>query len=132
VFYTKPDLSTAGIYQEPLESSGAASDLDVLSSAWKSQVESNSFLSGEWNLRSTYDDHNKKVKELTGEELTNPQFDLRMDAFQGSNKDRAAYWESYRNHQRSDGGEMDQKDFMDRWIEQNYRQQLEAHRSQVS
>jgi hypothetical protein len=124
VFYTKPDLSTAGIYQEPLESSGAASDLDVLSSAWKSQVESNSFLSGEWNLRSTYDDHNKKVKELTGEELTNPQFDLRMDAFQGSNKDRAAYWESYRNHQR-DGGEMDQKEYMDRWIEQNYRQQLE-------
>ena len=124
MFYTKPDLSMAGIYQEPLESSGTASDWDVLGSAWKSQVEANSFLSGEWNLRSTYDDHNKKVKELTGEELANPQFDLRMDPFQGSNKDRAAYWESYRNHQR-DGGELGQKEFMDRWIEQNYRQQLE-------
>ena len=125
MFYTRPDFSTAGRYQEPLESPGTASDWDVLSSSYKSMVESNSFLSGEWNLRSTYDDHNKKVQELTGEKLANPQFDLRMDPFQGSNKDRSAYWESYRKHRR-DGGEMDQKDYMDQWIEKNYRLKLEG------
>jgi hypothetical protein len=123
LFYTKPDLSTAGLYQPP-EPNGTASDWDVLSSSYKSAVESNSFLSGESNLRSVYDDHNKTVKKLTGEELANPQFDLRMDPFQGSNQDRAAYWKEYNQH-RSEGGQMGQKDFMDRWIEKNYRRQLE-------
>lgn len=122
MFFTKPDLDFSSGYVEPkpLDPSDTASIMDVGRAAYDSAKKTNEIMSGHVNLRSVYDDHNAKVKALTGADLANPENgDIGVYDFDTRRKIETD-WQQYQ----SDGGTLSRNWFLRQWRENDYKRQL--------
>lgn len=123
MYETKPDDTTAtGWYQEPKAPDDPTGWSEIARSTRDASHASNELLSGYWNLNSAYDDHIKKVKELTGAELRNPN-SLTYGVYESDDEKRRfkADLDQYRN----DGGAANDWAYSKTWREKEFRRQLE-------
>ena len=122
MFFTKPDLDFSSGYVEPkpVDPNDTASIMDVGRAAYDSAKKTNEIMSGHLNLRSVYDDHNAKVKALTGADLANPENgDIGVYDFDTRRKIEMD-WQQYQ----SDGGTLSRNWFLRQWRENDYKRQL--------
>lgn len=122
LFFTKPDLDFSSGYVEPkpVDPNDTASIMDVGRAAYDSAKKTNEIMSGHLNLRSVYDDHNAKVKALTGADLANPENgDIGVYDFDTRRKIEMD-WQQYQ----SDGGTLSRNWFLRQWRENDYKRQL--------
>lgn len=121
MFFKKPEVDSTNLYAEPapIDPANEASSLEVFK-AYKDDVRATgNAMSSSYNIDNIYEDHNRMVKELTGEELPNP----RDESVGVVDYDRLK--EDYSTYQSEGGTEM-ASSFTSRWIEQEYRKKLET------
>lgn len=80
-----------------------------------------STLSNYWNLASVYDEHNARVKEITGADLENPR--RRSFGYFTDSEEKRRYGEALRAF-RDEGGTASDPAFFERWGEEEYRRKL--------
>lgn len=122
MFYTRPqNLNFASMYTEPVENP-TTGFMDVFRASQASDDAGREVLSSYWNLSSVYDDHNAKVKALTGKELSNPR-----KRYPGSfaDADEMQRYNSAVRQYRDDGGTASSAAFYERWAEDEYRRKLD-------
>jgi hypothetical protein len=127
VYWKKPELTDENTYApipepDPEDMTGMK---DVVRSTWVEGLRNSIGLgiSDNINRYTAYDDANKRIKGITGEELFNPGISLGEDWMSDEDRARArADFDTYRN----DGGELGYMPFIrDRWAEQEWRARAE-------
>ena len=131
--HQKPDLrlTEQSFYREPEPEQNPAGMGEVFSTTVQGMLRSETYFSETWNRQDAYEDHNKLVKKLTGQELHNPAlstYSAMSFGRGGSGTDASEVGQFYKewSQYQSDGGGLGLDAFREQFREKLYRQKLEG------
>lgn len=121
MFFTKRDLTDLPAYEEIPEEATVAAPFSEAFKVYDDQYKEVLYPSGHYNLYDAYDQHNKRVKELTGDDLPNPEdYNRVLDVDQ--RKELSKSFDAYKG----EGGDLGFDWFQRKWYEDDYRKRLEG------
>ncbi len=121
MFFTNSNIQFNSFYDDPGVNLNPTSLGETWDASKKEAEARGQLLSSYDNLATVYDEHNKKVKDITGVELGNPT--RIMMPGDGRDDERRQFMSDFDQY-KTDGGGLNQLDYLRQWRENAYRKQL--------